>query len=64
MAMGMLSRRGFSALAVSLMAGTHAFGAGEADLFTYTGSDRRKFLADGARREGSLRAKNAPIPPG
>jgi len=62
MAMRMLSRRGFSAFAVSLMTGTRALGAGAADPFGYTGSDRRKFLEDGARREGRLMFYSSLIP--
>ena len=62
MAMGMLSRRGFSASAVALMAGTRAFGAGQPDPFAYTGSDRRKFLEAGARREGRLMFYSSLIP--
>ena len=62
MAMRMLSRRGFSAFAISLMAGTRAFGAGEMDPFDYAGSGRRKFLEDGARREARLMFYSSLIP--
>src|SRR6266567_6217169 len=62
MAMGTLSRRGFSLSAVALMAGTRAFGAGVADPFDYSGPDRRKFLEDGARREGRLMFYSSLIP--
>src|SRR5258707_4112173 len=62
MAMGTLSRRGFSLSAVALMAGTRALGAGVADPFDYSGPNRGKFLEDGARREGRLMFYSSLIP--
>jgi iron(III) transport system substrate-binding protein len=62
MAMGPLNRRGFSAGAIALMVGTRAFGAEVRDPFAYTGSDRRKFLEDGARREARLMFYSSLIP--
>ena len=58
----MLSRRGFSAFAISLMAGTRTFGAAAPDPFNYSGPDRHKFLEDGARRESRLMFYSSLIP--
>src|SRR5258708_7825611 len=62
MAMGMLSRRGFSAGAIASLAGTRAFGGGLANPFDYSGLDRRKLLEDGARRETRLMFYSSLIP--
>src|SRR5258706_3351494 len=62
MAMGTLSRRGFSLSAVALMAGTRALGAGVADPFDYSGPNRGKFLEEGARRETRLMFYSSLIP--
>jgi iron(III) transport system substrate-binding protein len=62
MAQAKLNRRQFSAIAVATLASPRAFAAKQPDPFDYQGTDRQKFLTDGARREAALTLYSSLIP--